>query len=417
VASREVIPLHAANQGIVTTVYASLGEHVDKGGPLIGLDPNLSPERLFEQERRLAAEQQGTAQLERTHEMLKKLLEAPEPSRLLALKDLGVNEDTFSLVNDLYTARLELDGANQAQRSSAGHQKSQLASEIGLAQRNIDLLKRNLAASKQNLAARDAALQAKRQDFSGLGKLAEKGLVSSTDVTHERDSLLQAEMGLDEAHKQADQLELEISNRNLHISELKNQAESSDEEAGRRIRSAQVRYDLRLARLKELQTSLARQLQGLRRASAQPASHLDVSSTSAEAHVVHSPVAGIVVRVGYSRIGDRVERGDLLALIAPDGSQARANLQVSPLDVLRLRPGQAASVEIDAYPARRFGSIPGTVEQVFALPDGNSFAAIIGLNKTTLRVYGVEAALLPNLTVHAEISVAPRRLWDVVVGR
>ncbi len=412
VSGRDLLPLHALQQGVVTTVYASLGEHVDKGAPLLGLDPNLSPEGLVEQERRLAAQQLSHAQLQRTYDRVVQLLAKPEQTRTVALKDLGVSGDTFALISDLYSARLELDGASEASRHRSGQQKAHTASEIALAERNVALLTRNLELSRQSIAARDSALQAKRRDFENLGKLAEKGLVSSTDVTRERDGLLQAEMVVGDARKQNDQLELDISNQRLHISELKSQDDSAAEEGEQRVHAAQVRYDLRLARLAEWKAALAQQL-------AEQAQVPGGAPTkeAKQTRVVHSPVAGTLVQVGYGLPGDHVERGFLLALIRPEGALARAQLQVSPLDVLRLRSGQPARVEIDAYPARRFGRLPGCIDQIFALPDGNSFCATLSLGQTSLRVYGVEAALLPNLTVHAQVTVNRRRLWEIVSGR
>jgi hypothetical protein len=88
-------------------------------------------------------------------------------------------------------------------------------------------------------------------------------------------------------------------------------------------------------------------------------------------------------------------------------------LEVSPLDALRLRPGQRVQVSIDAYPARRFGYLEGRIDRVFARPDGITFAAVVSLAKNTLQVRGITAPLLPNFAVHASVELGPRRLYDL----
>jgi multidrug efflux pump subunit AcrA (membrane-fusion protein) len=415
---RHTVVVHTPAHGTVLRALVGVGDCVVSGAPLVMLDPNLTPEGLAEQMRRLASADQDRGRLEKARDLVAQLVSSPEKVRTFALNNLGLTGETFNLVNDLYTARLEFDNATEYRRLNVVHQKVQLASEAILVQRNIELLRRSLESSKKAAGSRDAALQNKRKDFEALMKLADKGLVSATDVSRERDGLLQAELAVNENHKQVDQIELDISNRSLHISEIKMQSETVEEDANNRLSAAKLRYELRLARLSEHRTSLDRQLKDAQlvpiiRSHAVPGSDSEAAPPAASL-TLNSPVTGMVVKLGFTGVGDSLAAGQFVASIQPKDSRQMAMLEVSPLDALRLRPGQRAYVSIDAYPARRFGSIEGRVEKVFARPDGITFAAVVSLAKNTLQVRGVTAPLLPNFAVHATVELGQRRPYDLI---
>ena len=407
VADRNTSVVLAPQTGRVVSVGAGTGEHVDAHHILVTLDVSGASEALTAFPPQPQPQAQDERSLKKAIEVIAGLLAAPAKLRAASLTTLGVTGDTFSLINDLYTARLELDRASEYRRLNAAHQKSQLESEIALAQRNIELLRHSLQSAKKAAQGRTAALNSKNQDFSNLLKLAEKGLVPATDVSRERDAILQAEVSEADNRKQLDQVELDISNRNLQISELRMQTENVTEDANSRVQAATLRYDLRLARLAEHKTILERSLLGAA-----------ALSEAGQAHIlpIEAPVSGIVQRLGYTGPGDRVGAGTLLASVLPDGQKPVALLDVPPLAALRIHPGQKVRLSIDAYPARRFGTLEGKVERIFACDDSQRFAARVIVSEPWLRVDDVAAPLLPNFEVHAHLVLGKRRLIAALFG-
>lgn len=123
-----------------------------------------------------------------------------------------------------------------------------------------------------------------------------------------------------------------------------------------------------------------------------------------ERTVIRSPVDGVVLT-------RKIEPGQTVAAslqapelftIAEDLSKMKIELAVDESDIGQVKPGQAVSFSVDAFPDRRFR---GTVEQV-------RLAAATNNNVVTypvvVTVDNSDGTLLPGLTVNAEIEVSKR---------
>lgn len=82
---------------------------------------------------------------------------------------------------------------------------------------------------------------------------------------------------------------------------------------------------------------------------------------------ITAPVSGVVTRKLVEK-GNTVSSGDELFEIADD-SKLVVRVQVSELDVVRLRPGLAVSLKLDAYPGREIG---GHIRRIFPAADPSS---------------------------------------------
>jgi hemolysin D len=410
-----LVVVHAQSTAMVTKVFASVGDHVQKGAPILALDPNLSPDQLAQAETRLARQEEERKRLQHAQEVVNKVLASPEGVKQGTLGTLGIVGDTFNIINDLYTSKLKLDNANEYLKSSLVHQKNQVSSEIQLVQRNIDLLKRNLDVSKRETDARESALSTKRADFAALMKLAEKGLVPTTDVNRERDALLQAELALTQSHRAVDQVELDISNRSLHISELHVQAESLEEDAKNKFNAAQLDYDLRAARLAEHKAVIEHDLANIDSSLNDASAALEVGHGSKGMMALTATTTGTLTRLRFYAPGDTVKAGDHVATIQPDGTHPVVLAHLPNKDVASVHESQKARVLIDAYPYQRFGTAGATVDSVFASPTGPEFMVRLKLDRTHMGNKPDDTPLLPGLHVHVDLITEERRLIDLLV--
>lgn len=404
--------------GSITQIFAAVGDHLDKDAPLLALDPNFSADKLATLQRQLSAQRDEKKRIDQALQVVTQIVDNPETIRNDAARTFGVVGDSFSLINELYTARLDLDNASAFRKSNVTSQKEQISSEIALVERSIDLLKRNLEFSKKEAAAREAALTGKRNDFAALLKLADKGLVSGTDVNRERDGLLQAELSVTETHKQVDQLELDISNRSLHISELKIRADALGTDANNRLAAARWQYDMRLARLGEHKASLERTLHTLTTTIEASIGKLKQGEGGAGgAVVVTMPTAGLLTRLHFATPGASVKAGATVATVLPEGNQAFVLAHLANKDVGFVRPGGLARVKVDAYPYAQFGTLEARVTRVFPDPEGPTFVVKLALSRATIDVHGVAAPLFPGLQVHVDLLTRERRLADMLLHR
>lgn len=83
---------------------------------------------------------------------------------------------------------------------------------------------------------------------------------------------------------------------------------------------------------------------------------------------LRSPLTGVVLSRDVD-IGDVVESGDAILELG-DLNRLEVTVQVSELDIGQLSVGQAARVQLDAFPGE--GSIPGEIEQIAPVADSTS---------------------------------------------
>lgn len=158
-----------------------------------------------------------------------------------------------------------------------------------------------------------------------------------------------------------------------------------------------------------------------------------------------APIDGVVLQMGVTTIGQVVTTGQQLMTIAPVDGALQVEVFVSNLDIGFVHVGQRAEVKVDAFPFTRFGVAPATVSRiaadaideqeakrrlanVAAAPQGTAgstspgqqqsfvFPVTLTLDKRTIDVYGRPVALVPGMTVTAEIKTDQRRVIDYLLS-
>src|SRR5580693_8123273 len=103
---------------------------------------------------------------------------------------------------------------------------------------------------------------------------------------------------------------------------------------------------------------------------------LDRAQLNLSYTVISAPTDGVVAKVEQLQIGDTIAASAaVFALVSTGDVWIEANFK--EVQLARMRPGQAATVEIDRYPARRFSAevrsvSPGTGSQFSMLPPENA---------------------------------------------
>ena len=80
--------------------------------------------------------------------------------------------------------------------------------------------------------------------------------------------------------------------------------------------------------------------------------------------VLRSPVAGAVGRLAVASAGARLEAGDSVATVVPEGGLRVVGLFPAAEVAGRVAPGQRARVVVDAVPSAGLGGMPAVVERV-----------------------------------------------------
>jgi hemolysin D len=158
---------------------------------------------------------------------------------------------------------------------------------------------------------------------------------------------------------------------------------------------------------------------------------------------IFAPIDGTVQSLSVTTVGQVVTTGQQLMTIVPDGSELRVEVYMNNIDIGFVKPGQDASIKIDAFPFTRYGTLHGKVIQVAtdaideqdarraqanaanlansanstpsAAPGQQQnfvFQVTLSLEERAMKIGEAIIPLTPGMTVTAEIKTESRRVID-----
>lgn len=145
--------------------------------------------------------------------------------------------------------------------------------------------------------------------------------------------------------------------------------------------------------------------------------------SATRASLVTSPVDGRVTTV-TALVGNRVQPGQPIATILPEGSALEARLFVPTRAAGFMEAGQTVKLQYDAFPYQRFGTYEGTVREVggsiltaqdmptVAAPNEPFYDVRVTLNQASINAFGKDQPLQPGMTLSATIIVERQSFLD-----
>lgn len=158
---------------------------------------------------------------------------------------------------------------------------------------------------------------------------------------------------------------------------------SLDEAQRDRAQAAQLLEQARLARQQREAEQARRQsrerseLQQLEQRIA--AAERELAESDGDLRQVRAPFDAHLLHIASRSPGTVIARGDLLAQLVPADSALRARIAVPESALPRLRLGQTARLQLDAYPYQRHGSLPARLTWISpaALQEGDRFGFVL----------------------------------------
>ena len=142
---------------------------------------------------------------------------------------------------------------------------------------------------------------------------------------------------------------------------------------------------------------------------------LDRAQLNLSYTVIDAPADGIVAKVEQLQVGDTIEASTpVFALVSVHDVWIEANFK--EVQLARMRPGQAATVEIDRYPGERFSAkvtsvSPSTGSQFSMLPPENAtgnWVKVVQRVPVRLQLTQVDPGLLLQAGLSANVTVDTR---------
>jgi membrane fusion protein (multidrug efflux system) len=148
---------------------------------------------------------------------------------------------------------------------------------------------------------------------------------------------------------------------------------------------------------------------------AQAQAALDRARLNLSYTVISAPTEGVVAKVEQLQVGDTIAASaPVFALVSTRDVWIEANFK--EVQLARMRPGQAATVEIDRYPGRRFSAevtsvSPSTGSQFSLLPPENAtgnWVKVVQRVPVRLQLTQVDPGFLLQAGLSADVTVDTR---------
>ncbi len=408
-----VHPLQAAQGGVVLDVNAGLGDSLPAGALVVRIDSSEANLTVAEVRNQRAIDQEQLRVLRASVERLDRVLARPDEANDDGATALAVT--THQHLSSLEQARIQLDAAMQEQ-ALVPERRRQLENEYELTQERVALFQRTHAGNKQALAGEEAGLVTKREERDAVRQLADKKLLSVVELNSAEERYRAAEMSLLNARQRVDQIEVDISNARLKLTELQTSLRVLESDSRAKARQAQAQYNQAVANLRQERENVLMQSRALESKVAQADRQLRVGEGRLELASVTMPVAGTIAELKVRNPGEIVSAGAVIATIVPTGVPLIVEASATNQDVGFVRPGVEARVKVDAFPYQQFGTARARVSKLVPAVGSNaSFVVQLELIDQKLSVGGTDYNLFPGLSVQVDLITGKQRLLDILM--
>ncbi len=131
--------------------------------------------------------------------------------------------------------------------------------------------------------------------------------------------------------------------------------------------------------------------------------------------LVRAPITGIVQELVPKAVGEVIKPGGLVAQVVPMDHELIAEVHIQPKDIGHVKVGDPAEVKVTTYDPARFGGIDGEVRKIsastFRTEKGEPYyKAVIGLSRKYVGLKQEAHQVLPGMVVNAEIVTGAKSL-------
>jgi hemolysin D len=236
------------------------------------------------------------------------------------------------------------------------------------------------------------------------------------EVNSEEERYRNAENAIGSARQRVAQLDVDIANARLQLSELRSKMRDRENEAHVNSRATRVQYDQALAAVRQERDNEQIQLRGLQSEIEQSRARIDVQQRQMNLATIRMPVSGTIAELKLHNIGELVAAGTAIATVVPDGVPLIVEANLDNKDIGFVHPGTEARVKVDAFPYQQFGTARARVTRVLPAVGANAqFIVVLALIDRQLAAGGTVANLIPGLSVQAGLITQQQRIIQTVL--
>lgn len=326
--------------------------------------------------------------------------------------------DVERLESDLQAARIQSLRARQVLDAIERGRYVALRRADGLSPAHAQEMESKARAGYEEFRARLARIQAEIDRH-------EAGLHSTAMQIKKLESLLPYTQARAQDYKQLS--EHQFMSRHAWIEKEQLRLEQEGELATQRSREPEIHAALRESRAQRttLITETRRQLLDEWSDGRQKTTALEQELIKARSRLtltrLTAPIDGTVQQLAVHTIGGVVSPAQILMLIVPRQQTVEVEAMLENKDVGFVHPGQVVEIKLEAFPFTRYGTLQGSVAHISrdAITDekrGLLYLAKVQLNKSTLKVDGRDAVIVPGMSATAEIKTGKRSVIEYLLS-
>ncbi len=370
IASSKTQLVQSLEGGIVKVVLVHTGDKVIKGALLARIDDTGFASNLGEVTAKVLS--LGARVVRLRHEAEGNLATPPPfPTEMRAKSNSVVKNES-----DLFDDRLK-----------------SLASQVQVLKERVEQRTRELNEATASMDKAKQVLSLANQEMKLKKPLAERGIVSKTDIIR---------------------LQREIADADGQIAVLKQTLPKLE------------------ASIRESEAQVAEQQQKFREES-----RAELSTVEAELNVaketirgatdrvvradIRSPVEGIVNKVNANTVGGVVQAGQTIMEIVPIEDSLRVEARIRPADIAFIHPNQHAVVKLTAYDFSIYGGLDGNVELISAdsvydeqLRE-NFYLVTVKTLENRLKVGKEDLPIIPGMVASVDILTGKKSVLDYLL--
>jgi HlyD family secretion protein len=410
-----VVSLQSGQGGVVLEVYAHTGDHLAAGAPVVEVDASEAGLSLAQVRSKKALDEHQLQVLKSTLVRLDRVIADPRVLASDRQSTEAISSSTYQLLNGLETAGLQLDVATRDE-SLLPDRKQQSQQEYDLTKQRLTMLQRNRGDYAQAFQAEQQAQVRKKDQLLNVRKLADAKLLSVVELNAEEERVRAGDLSLMSMQERVDQMDIDISNAQLRLSELQTKLQTLENDSRATVRNARAQYDQAGANLRQERDNVQIQARTLESEIEHAGQQLTIGASRLELAIVRMPVAGTIAELKVRNAGEIVGAGSAIATVVPSGVPLMVEVNASDKDVAFVRPGIDARIKVEAFPFQQFGTARARVVKVLPAVGGNStFIVQLHLMDEKLTANGEEFYLFPGLSVQADLITGSQRLLDVLL--
>ncbi|MGD8852430.1 MAG: HlyD family type I secretion periplasmic adaptor subunit [Gammaproteobacteria bacterium] len=366
--------------GVVRQIRVREGQHVERGDPLIELDPTATEADLERLETELIAARLDEAR----YRTLERVTADSAENGEAATVGLDVSS---SLARKSDTSAIALQG-RLLQSVWTEHRARCAALDNTIVSREAEL-----AALKEEVKKRASTLPLITRRTGAVRKMVDKQLSAEQTWLELEEERVEQQQELAALKKRTQQVEASIQ-------EARKRRQALDAEFQRELLTKLAETERRIDRLEQerIKASQRTDLQRLR-----------------------APVAGVVQQLAVHTIGGVVTPAQTLMKIVPESESLEIEAWILNKDIGFVEEGQRAEIKIATFPFTRYGTIDGQMIDVSndAITDEQKslvYAARVLMQESVMRVGERLVNLAPGMAVTVEVKTGKRRLIEFILS-